>query len=82
MSHLKRFGLAISLAVILGGTAIAGETNGPPCANPGETNGPPCSPSQFISDETSETSLTVSGELETIVAEATFNALESLLTLF
>jgi len=82
MSHLKRLGLAISLAVILGGTAIAGETNGPPCANPGETNGPPCSPSPFISDETSDTSLTVSGELETIVVEATLNAIESLLTLF
>ena len=82
MSHLKRLGLVISLAVILGGTAIAGETNGPPCANPGETNGPPCSPSPFISDETSETSLTVSGELETIVVEATLNAIESLLTLF
>src|SRR6185295_1566543 len=81
MSHLKRLGLVISLAVILGGTAIAGETNGPPCANPGETNGPPCSPSPFISDETSETSLTVSGELETIVVEATLNAIESLLTL-
>jgi len=82
MSHLKRLGLAISLAVILGGTAVAGETNGPPCANPGETNGSQCSPSQFIADETSETSLTVSGEVETIVVEATLDAIESLLTLF
>ena len=71
MSHLKRLGLAISLAVILGGSAIAGETNGPQC-----------SPSQFIADETSETSSTVSGEVETIVVEATLDAIESLLTLF
>jgi hypothetical protein len=82
MSHLRRFGLAISLAVILSGTAIADETNGPPCPNPGETNGPPCSSSQFITDETSETSLTVSGEVEAIVVETTLYALESLLTLF
>jgi hypothetical protein len=82
MSNLKRLGLTISLAVILGGTAIAGETNGPPCANPGETNGSHCSGSEFIADETSETSLTVSGEVETIVVEATLNAIESLLTLF
>ena len=79
---LRRFGLSISLAVILAGTTIAGETNGPPCAKPGETNGPPCSSSQFITNETSETSLTVSGEVEAFVVEATFDALESLLTLF
>ena len=82
MSHLKRFGLVISLTVILAGAAIAGETNGSQCANPGESNGPPCSPSQFITDEMSETSLTFSGEVETIVLEATLDALESLLTLF
>jgi len=83
MSHLRRFGLVISLTVILAGTAIAGETNGPQCANPGESNGPPCTPSQqFIADETSETSLTVTGEVRTIVVEATLDALESLLTLF
>ena len=82
MSYLRRFGLAISLTVMLVGTAIAGETNGPPCANPGETNGPPCSASQFTTDETSETSSNVSDEAETIVVEATLYALESLLTLF
>lgn len=82
MSHFRRFGLAISLSVILAGTAIAGETNGPPCANPGETNGPPCAESQFITNETSETSSNVSGEAETTVVEATLYALESLLTLF
>jgi len=82
MNDLRRFGLAISLALILAGTAIAGETNGPPCAHPGETNGPPCPSSQFITDETSETSLSVSGEVEAVVVEATLYALESLLTLF
>jgi hypothetical protein len=79
MSHLRRFGLVISLTVILAGTAIAGDTQ----CNPGESNGPPCFSSQFIPDETSETGLTVfSGEVQTIVVEATLDALESLLTLF
>ena len=79
MSHLRRFGLVTSLTVILASTAIAGD----PCTNPGESNGPPCSSSQFIPDETSETGLTVfSGEVQTIVVEATLDALESLLTLF
>ena len=82
MINLRRFGLVISLTVILAGTAIADETNGSHCANPGESNGPPCASSQFITDETSETSLTVSGEVETLVVEATLCALESLLTLF
>jgi hypothetical protein len=82
MSHLRRFGLVISLTVILAGTAIAGDPNVPQCTNPGESNGPPCSSSQFIPDETSETSLTVLGEVQTIVVEATLDALESLLTLF
>jgi len=83
MSHLRRFGLVISLTAILAGTAIAGDPNGPQCTNPGESNGPPCSSSQFIPDETSETGLTVfSGEVQTIVVEATLDALESLLTLF
>ena len=82
MSHLRRFGLVISLTVILAGTAIAGDPNGPQCTNPGESNGPPCFSSQFIPDETSETSLTVLGEVQTIVVEATLDALESLLTLF
>jgi heme A synthase len=82
MSDLRRFGLVISLTVILAGTAIAGETGGSHCTNPGESNGPPCSSSQIITDETSETSLTVSGEVEAIVVEATLYALESLITLY
>ena len=81
MNHLRRFGLAISLAVMLAGTAIAGETNTPPCA-PGETNTPLCSTSEIITEEASETSSTVSGEAETIIFESASYAVESLLTLF
>ena len=82
MSHLRRFGLAISLTVVLAGAAIAGETNTPPCANPGETNTPPCTTSELITDETSEASYSVSSEVETMVFEAASYAVESLLTLF
>jgi heme A synthase len=82
MNKLRRLYLALSLSVILSGTAFAGESSGPPCAIPGESSGPPCASSQFIPDETTEASLTVAGEVETIVVEATLYALESLLTLF
>lgn len=81
MSHLRRFGLAISLTVTLAGTTFAGETNSPPCV-PGETNSPPCTTGQFTTDETSETSSYISGEVDTTVFEAASYAIESLLTLY
>src|SRR5258705_223862 len=82
MHNLRVLGLAICLTIAVSGTALAGESTSPPCVNPGESTSPPCSASQLITDETSETSSNVSGEVETIVVEATLYALESLLTLF
>ena len=82
MNNLRRLGLAITLAIAVSGSAFAGETNSPPCPTPGETNSPPCSPDPVIFEDASETSLSVSSEVETIVAEAATYAIESLLTLF
>lgn len=83
MNKLGRLFLALSLLVILSATAFAGETSGPPCANPGETSGPPCSSEQIIIDEATEASSNVSDEAETIIfIEAATYAVESLLTLY
>lgn len=82
MNKLRRLLLALGLSVILLGTAFAGETSGPPCANPGETSGPPCSSGQIIIDEATEASSNVPDEVETTIFEAASYALESLLTLF
>jgi hypothetical protein len=82
MNKLRRLFLVLSLSVIVSATAFAGETSGPPCANPGETSGPPCSSGQIIIDESTEASSSVSDEAETIIIEAASYAVESLLTLF
>lgn len=82
MKSVRRCTLTISLLVIMAGTSFAGETSSPPCAAPlpGETSSPPCS-GQFAADDAGQTS-TISGELETVVAEAATYVAESLLTLF
>jgi hypothetical protein len=82
MNKLRKLFLALSLSVILSGIAFAGETSSPPCANPGETSSPPCSSGQFIIDEATEASSSVSGEVETTIIEAASYAVESLLSLF
>ena len=81
MKTLKRLTLAAALSLVLGSTVLAGETSTPPCVNPGETSTPPCS-SQSILDEASETSASVSDEVETVIYEAATYAVESLLALF
>lgn len=82
MNKLRRLFLALGLSVILSATAFAGETSGPPCADPGETSGPPCASGQIIIDEATEASSNVSDEVETLIFEAASYALENLLTLF
>jgi hypothetical protein len=81
MNHMKRFALAISLTVVLVGTAFAGETNSPPCANPGETNSPPCSATQLGDDSVNETTSVATG-VEVFLLEATTDVIETLLTVF
>jgi hypothetical protein len=41
MKTLKRFSSVLVLSSVLGVSALAGETNAPPCA-PGEMSSPPC----------------------------------------
>ncbi len=53
MKNLKRLGVAIALTLVLGVSALAGETPAGPCAppDPGEVSSPPCSVAQITTDD-------------------------------
>ena len=54
MTTLKRIALGFGLVLALAVSAMAGETNAPPCSpNPGETNTPPCSSSPMVNNDDS-----------------------------
>ena len=82
MNKLKRLALATIFAVLLAGTALAGEIKTSPCTNPGEVESPPCSTTPYVNDEFDEASPDVSGEIETLFFEAASDAVEKLLILF
>ena len=50
MKNLKLLGISLTLLCALSMTAIAGDTNSPPCA-PGDTNSPPCASAQVAPDD-------------------------------
>lgn len=83
MKTLKRLTLAVSLVLVLAASALAGETNAPPCPppDPGETNAPPCSGVMLGDDSAdSQTSMqSASSDLELAAYDAAVNALESML---
>lgn len=80
MNTVKRLVLVFSLAIVLAGTAFAGEMNTPPCTyDPGEMNTPPCPSNQMVSDPVDE-SVTISSTVETLAIETTISAIENLLT--
>ena len=81
MKNLPKFVVAISLTLMLAGTALADC----PAPIPGEINAPPCTSSaQQITDNPSvETTTTaISSEVEIITINAVIGALESLLTVY
>jgi hypothetical protein len=49
MEKLKRLALSLTLMSVLSASAVAGETNSPPCS-PGETHSPPC-PTQSVNED-------------------------------
>ena len=81
MTQLRRLTLVITLTTILAGTALAGETSSPPCANPGETSSPPCSTVILVEDGVTETT-SVATEVELFFLEAATDVIKSLLTVF
>lgn len=80
MNQLRRLALVISIATVLAGTALAGQTNSSTCADPGITGAPPCA-TQFIVEEGNEAT-TLINEVEVFVLEAAAYGIESLLTVF
>lgn len=82
MKSVKRLFLAITLTIVVAGTAFAGETNAPPCPNPGETNAPPCTDSQLLSDEPVDQNAASSSTVETLTIVTAISAIENLLTIY
>lgn len=82
MNTFKRLVLAITLAMLLAGTAIAGETSTPPCADPGETNGPPCPATQVVSNDSVDQTVASSDTVETLMIVTAISEIENLLTIY
>ena len=83
MKTLKRLTLAVSLVLVVAASALAGETNAPPCSppDPGETNAPPCS-GVMLGDDSADSQASMqsaSSDLELAAYDAAVNALESML---
>jgi hypothetical protein len=55
MKNIRTLFATLTLALVITGSALAGETQTPPCA-PGETQTPPCSSNAVASTEPGETS--------------------------
>ena len=82
MNILRRLALAITLAMVLAGTAFA-QNPAPPCTNdPGEINTPPCSANQLVSDDPVDQNVASSSTVETVTIEAAISAIENLLTIY
>lgn len=81
MKHVKKLALALTFALVFAGSALAGETNTPPCPQPlpGETNTPPCNGGSNVIGDPSEASLAqmASAAVDDIAADALLSAIES-----
>ena len=82
MNSMKRLFFAISLTIVLAGSALAGEVNSPPCPNPGEVNSPPCTDNQLLSDEPVDQNAASSDTVETLIIVSAISAIEDLLTIY
>ena len=86
MKNLKRLGVSVTLLCVLSLTALAGDTNSPPCA-PGDTNSPPCAAAQVVPDDsvapgdTNSPPASNSGAQYSI-AEVAVDLLQSVLSIF
>lgn len=87
MKSLNRFVASMSLTLVLGLSAIAGEMSAPPCPapDPGEMSSPPCSTAQETSDDSTPGqigTLNASTEIQYVVADTAIDFVESVLSLF
>ena len=77
MENLKKLFVAITLTMLLAGTAWADC----PIPVPGEINTPPCTGSQQILDDNADqATTTIMSELEIIMLDTVIGGLENLLT--
>jgi hypothetical protein len=77
MENLKKLFVAITLTMLLAGTALADC----PIPVPGELNTPPCTGSQQILDDNGDqATTTIMSELEIIMLDTVIGGLENLLT--
>ena len=84
MKNLKLLGISVTLLCALSMTAIAGDTNSPPCA-PGDTNSPPCASAQVTADDSvapETVNLPPASEVEISVTEVAVDLLVNALLLF
>ena len=82
MKNVKSLFLAMTLSIVVTGTALAGEVNAPPCPNPGEVNAPPCTDNQLLSDEPVDQNAASSSTVETLTIVTAISAIENLLTIY
>jgi hypothetical protein len=77
MENLKKLFVAITLTMLLAGTALADC----PIPLPGELNTPPCTGShQILDDNADQATTTIMSELEIIMLDTVIGGLENLLT--
>lgn len=82
MKSVKRLFLAITLTIVVAGTALAGEVNAPTCPDPGEVNAPPCTDNLLLGDEPVDQNAANSGTVETLTIVTAISAIENLLTIY
>jgi hypothetical protein len=87
MKSLNRFVASLSLTLVLGFSAVAGEMNSPPCPapDPGEMSSPPCSTAQETSDDPTSGqtgTLDASAVTQYVVVDTTIDFVENVLSLF
>ena len=88
MKSLNRLAVSMSLMLVLGLSAVAGEAQSPPCPppDPGEMSAPPCSTAQLTSDDPTpgQTSTPPSSNAVTeyVVVDTAIDFVESVLSLF
>jgi len=76
MNNLKKLVVGFCLMTLLTITALGGETESPPCAqpNPGETESPPCATVQSTADDSTTLEALQAFHAETVVITTTVEA--------
>jgi len=87
MKSLNKFVASLSLTLVLGLSAVAGEMNAPPCPapDPGEMSAPPCSNAQETPDDPTSGltgTLDATSGTQYVIADTTIDFVGNVLSLF